>query len=100
MASYRRTAKAEADLEDIYLYIAQDNPTAAHKLLSAIDRKANLLAENPLLGQARPEIAAGLRHFPVGRYLLLYREIPDGIELVRVIAGGFASLTTSTPTFN
>ncbi|MFM6138177.1 MAG: type II toxin-antitoxin system RelE/ParE family toxin [Cuspidothrix sp.] len=28
-----------------------------------------------------------MRYFPVGNYLILYREIKDGIEIVRVVHG-------------
>ncbi|WP_373508754.1 type II toxin-antitoxin system RelE/ParE family toxin [Thiocapsa sp.] len=57
MAVVRRTAGAEEDLVDIWLYIAADNPHAADLLLEKIDRTCMLLAGNPLLGRARPEIA-------------------------------------------
>ena len=33
MAIFQKTAQAEEDLIDIWLYIAQDNPAAADKLL-------------------------------------------------------------------
>jgi hypothetical protein len=33
------------------------------------------------------DIAAGLRHFPVGRYLILYREIDNRVEIVRYVHG-------------
>lgn len=46
MASVRRTAKAEEDLVDLWLYIAQDNTDAADRLLKEPDRKCALLAEN------------------------------------------------------
>ena len=39
------------------------------------------------LGPARPDIAPDLRYFPVRRYLILYRQITDGIEIVRVVHG-------------
>ncbi len=54
MAVVRRTARAEDDLVDIWLYIAADNPDAADRLLEEIDRKCLLLAANPLLGRPRP----------------------------------------------
>jgi plasmid stabilization system protein ParE len=57
MAVVRRTARAEDDLVDIWLYIAADNPDAADRLLEEIDRKCLLLASNPLLGRLRPDIA-------------------------------------------
>lgn len=40
---------------------------------------------NPLVGRARPKLAAALRSFPEGRYVLFYRPAPNGIELVRVL---------------
>jgi len=73
MPDIRRTAQAEEDLIDLWLYIAQDNPGAADRLLDEIEDKCSLLAANPQLGPARPDIAADCRSFPVGRYLILYR---------------------------
>jgi toxin ParE1/3/4 len=87
MPDIRRTAQAEADLIELWLYIAQDNPSAADRLLDEIEDKFLLLAANPQLGPTRPDIAADCRYFPVGRYLILYRLIPDGIEVVRVVQG-------------
>ncbi len=87
MPVIRRTAKAEEDLVDIWIYIAHDNPDAADRLLEEIDRKFVLLAENPRLGRARPDIAPEFRHWPVGNYLILYRLVTDGIEVVRVVHG-------------
>ena len=87
MPDIRRTAQAEEDLIDLWLYIAQDNPRAADRLLDEIEDKCSLLAANPQLGPARRDIAPDCRYFPVGRYLILYRLIPDGIEVVRVVQG-------------
>ena len=87
MGSVHRSAKAEEDLIEVWLHIATDNPQAADHLLDQIDAKCHMLAEHPRLGQARSDIAQGLRYFPAGSYLLLYRERPDGIELVRVLHG-------------
>ena len=87
MSRIIRTAQAEEDLIEIWGYIAQDNPQAADKLLQDIDEKCALLAANPALGPERPDIAPQLRYFPVGRYLILYRTLDDGIEVVRVLHG-------------
>ncbi|BAT56709.1 hypothetical protein NOS3756_57210 (plasmid) [Nostoc sp. NIES-3756] len=82
-----RTAKAEEDLIEIWMYIAVENPEAADRLLDQIEAKCQMLADKPGLGQARPDIAPELRYFPVGRYLILYRELIDGVEIVRVVHG-------------
>jgi toxin ParE1/3/4 len=87
MPIVRRTAQAEEDLIDLWLYIVQDNPGAADRLLDEIEEKCVLLVNHPQLGPARPDIAEDCRYFPVGNYLILYRIIPDGIEVVRVVQG-------------
>jgi toxin ParE1/3/4 len=87
MPVIRRTAQAEEDLIDIWLYIAQDNPRAADRLLDEIEEKLSLLANHPQLGPSRPDIAEECRYFPVGNYLILYRILPEGIEVVRVVQG-------------
>ena len=85
MPAIKRTARAEEDLIDIWLYIAHDDVRAAERLLDDIEEKFLLLAAQPSLGPARPDIAPGLRYLPVRRYLILYREITGGIEIVRVV---------------
>ena len=87
MPVVRRTAQAEEDLIEIWIYIAQDNPAAADRLLDKFDSKFSLLAEQPSLGPAREDIAPELRYLPVGNYLILYRIIESGIEVVRVVQG-------------
>ena len=87
MPVIQRTAQAEGDLIDIWIYVAQDNPEAADKLLDEIEAKFSLLADNPHIGPARPDIAPELRYSPVASYLILYRIIPGGIEIVRVVHG-------------
>jgi toxin ParE1/3/4 len=83
----RRTAQAEQDLIDIWAYIASANPSAADRLLDLLDERSKALARNPRMGMARDDIAPGVRHFPVGRYLILYRALNDGVEVVRYVHG-------------
>ena len=87
MRRITRTSRAEEDLIDIWRYIAKDNPSAADKLLDAIDAAFRRLALNPRIGRARPDFAPRLRYLPVGNYLIFYCEVPGGIEIVRVLHG-------------
>lgn len=87
MPCLTRTERCEQDLIELWVYIAQDNPAAADRVLDEIDAKCHLLAEHPRLGPARPDIRPDLRYFPVGSYLIFYREIPGGVEIVRVVHG-------------
>ena len=41
-------------------------------MLDAINEKLGMLADSPRLGPARPDIAEGLRLFPIRRYVILY----------------------------
>jgi toxin ParE1/3/4 len=87
MPKIERTARAEEDLIDIWVYIAHDDIRAADRVLEEIEHRFFLLADQPRLGRERPDIAQELRYLPVRRYLILYREIPGGIEVVRVVHG-------------
>jgi toxin ParE1/3/4 len=87
MPRVERTAQADEDLIEHWCYIAADNPPAADRWLDGLEAKFSLLAGQPRLGPARPDIAPELRYFPTGSYLILYREIPQGIEVVRVVHG-------------
>jgi toxin ParE1/3/4 len=81
-----RTARAEEDLADIWVSIAADNERAADAQLDRIDAVCITLASFPELGRARPDLAPELRYMVVGRYLILYRIIPDQVvEVVRVV---------------
>jgi toxin ParE1/3/4 len=87
MAVIRRTVAARQDYAAIWDYVAEHNTPAADRLLHAFDQKLALLSEFPGAGQARPEVEADVRSFPVGQYLLFYRPITGGIELLRVLHG-------------
>lgn len=83
----RRSVLAEQDYREIWRYIAADNPDAADRFLRKIDSKLELFAKYPAMGTARDKLLPGVRSFPVGNYLVFYRAIPDGIDLVRVLHG-------------
>jgi toxin ParE1/3/4 len=82
-----KTPEAEEDLVEIALYIEGDNPDAADRLLDQFDQTFQRLSEFPLMGRHRDELAAGLRSFPVGNYVIYYLPLRDGIDVVRVLHG-------------
>lgn len=87
MPTFELSPAAEQDLEDIWLYIARDNLRAADKLLDRIEEQCKLLADHPQLGRARDDFARGLRYHPVANYLILYRIVRKGVDIVRVVHG-------------
>ncbi len=87
MARVDRFRQAEEDLLAIAEYIARDNPTAAARWLDQIERKLDLLAKQPYMGEAVDHIRPGLRRFTHGNYLIFYEPRESGIGLVRVLHG-------------
>lgn len=87
MNHYRVSDAARADLDEIWFYIAQDNPDAADKLIRAIVSRFVALASMPLMGRLREELSANLRSFAVSGYVIFYRPMQKGAEIVRVLHG-------------
>lgn len=87
MTAILRTARADEDLIEIWLHIAKDSPSAADRVLDAIESRWRQLAEHPYSGVARDDIGPGIRHLVSGRYLTLYRITGQGVEILRVLHG-------------
>ena len=87
MKQFRVSDVARSDLDEIWLYIAQDDLDAADKFIRAIISRFPKLAAMPLIGRQREELSPNLRSFPVSRYVIFYRPIEDGVEIVRVLHG-------------
>ena len=45
------TERAQADLLEAWLFIAEDNPAAADKVLDTLEQEAKLLLLQPLIGR-------------------------------------------------
>jgi toxin ParE1/3/4 len=82
-----RTRLAEADIEEIAIYISQDNPNAAIRWLDTLEAKFETIAEMPGMGILRGYIRPDLRSLAFGNYLIFYHEIDAGIEILRVLHG-------------
>ena len=79
--------EAIADLESIEDHIALDDVDQALAFIERLYETMTLLAGQPLMGRARPELGADIRSFPVGRYVIFYQPISNGIDVVRVLSG-------------
>jgi len=77
---------AQTDLLEAWLFIAEENLSTADKVLDTIEHEANILATQPLMGRARPDLAEGIRSWPTSTpYILFYLAQADGITVVRVL---------------
>lgn len=69
MSEFRLAPEAEAELDDIWLYVVREsgNIDIATRVVEKIADHFWLLARYPYLGRARDEdLRPGLRSFPVG----------------------------------
>ncbi|MEQ3692060.1 MAG: type II toxin-antitoxin system RelE/ParE family toxin [Thalassolituus sp.] len=81
-----KAPRAEADLIDIWLYVAEDQPINADRLLDRLNDAALLIADTPEMGVDRSVLSTDLKSFPVDNYIVFYRVKPDVLELVRVLS--------------
>ncbi len=90
MAKYVLAPGVEDELDLIWEYIAKDNPEAATKVVRAAYESFRSLAANPGLGHPRTFRRKTLRNIRIlnvvgfRKYLIFYREITDGIEVLHV----------------
>jgi toxin ParE1/3/4 len=88
--SHRVAPEAEADLDDIWCYIARKSGSLeiADRFTEFLSDRFYLLANHPYIGRRRDEeLRPGLRSFPVRDYVILYRIKDEDILILRVLRG-------------
>ena len=82
------TAEAEADLEQIATYVAEQSPKSALDLVRQLREKCESLADAPRGYPLVPRYEhLGIRRRPFGRFLIFYRIGVDAIEVAHVLHG-------------
>jgi toxin ParE1/3/4 len=87
VGTIRSTRRARADLLEIWEHVAAENPAAADRVLDRIQDRLQILASWPKAGSAWSTALPDARVLVAHPYLILYREIPDGVQVVRVLHG-------------
>jgi toxin ParE1/3/4 len=85
----RISPQAEAELDDIWYYIATESGSieVAQQFVNAIDDQFLLLAKHPFLGRRRDDLKPGLRSINVGDYVVIYRVDVDDALVLHVLHG-------------
>jgi toxin ParE1/3/4 len=83
----RISEPAREDLLEIWQHVAANNPEAAERWMRSLKETFEKLVDFPSLGRERPELAIGIRSFPVGKYVVLYQPADEVLEIVRVRHG-------------
>lgn len=80
--------EAAADLREIVDFIADDNPAAARRFLAKLRAEMERLTAAPGIGHRRDDLTGPpVLFWPVGRYLVVYRDVAQAIEIVRILHG-------------
>lgn len=87
MARFKVSALADADLDDIWHFIADDSEEQADKFIKILTEKFELLANHPLIGATRDDFRVGLRSLAYKSYVIFYMPTDYGIQIDRVLHG-------------
>ena len=81
------SGRAKRDLDDIWYEVAvgSGNIDRADAQLDAILQILRLLGQYPLLGRKRPDLREGLRSFPSGSYVILYKADGSTAKILHVL---------------
>jgi toxin ParE1/3/4 len=83
------TPRAREDLEQIvyYIRVSAERPFTAQRIAEEIVREAEKLATVAESGPRHPAAPDFWRYFRHKRWLIFYKPIPIGVEIMRVIDG-------------
>lgn len=85
--TYRLSRSARQDLDEIWDYIARDNPDAATRFSELLIERFDILGRQPSIGRACGRLGSSLYRFPVGNHVILHRIGRQPIEIARVLHG-------------
>ena len=78
---------AFADLDELMVYIAKDNPEAATKVAGKIWETTQMISNHPAIG--KPGRLPGTREMVVAgtSYIVPYRVVANEVQILRVLHG-------------
>jgi toxin ParE1/3/4 len=87
MSRYVINILASRDLNEIADRFAETNLEAGEQFFGDFNRKCKQLVAFPNSGKSYAEIRSDLRRLSLDGYILFYRILEDGIEILRVVSG-------------
>ena len=85
---HARSPEADFDLDSIWHFVASESGSneIADRLVDSLTERFLLLANYPNIGRRRDEdLRPGLRSFPVGQYIIIYRIRDEDVLILRVL---------------
>lgn len=81
------TVEATEDILEIWRYVALSSERQADKVVQEIYDHCELLAGSPMIGESCEKYRPGLRRSRVGRFLIFYQPMQNGIHVARILHG-------------
>lgn len=83
--TYRVTPRAQQDLRNIGRYTFKKwGREQRNAYLRAIERRFELIADNPHIGRHRPDVKEGYYSFPQGSHVIFYLIRENGIDIIGI----------------
>jgi len=82
--------RANAQMRNIFSYIAEDNPSAALKMADNLEARADQLANTPFIGvelpnEEYPFLPEGYRKLIISPFIMYYRVINQTVYITHII---------------
>jgi toxin ParE1/3/4 len=87
MSRYVINSLASRDINEISDYFAEVSIVAGERFFQALNRKFKQLVDFPNSGKPYADIHPVVRGLSVDGYIIFYRILDDGIEILRVVNG-------------
>jgi toxin ParE1/3/4 len=87
MSRYVINILASRDLNEIADYFAETNIEVGERFFREFNRKCQQLVSFPNSGKSYAKIRTDLRGLPLEGYVIFYRVLDDGVEILRVVSG-------------
>jgi toxin ParE1/3/4 len=87
MSRYVINLLASRDLNDIADYFVENSLESGDRFFRAFDRKCQQLVAFPNSGKSYAAIRPDLRGLSLEGYVIFYRVLDNGIEILRVVSG-------------
>jgi toxin ParE1/3/4 len=87
MSRYVINILASRDLNEIADYFAENGVEAGERFFKEFNSRCQQLVTFPSSGRRYAEIRPDLRGLPLAGYIVFYRVLNDGIEILRVVSG-------------
>ncbi|MBP0029899.1 type II toxin-antitoxin system RelE/ParE family toxin [Roseofilum sp. Guam] len=87
MNRYTLNILATQDLNEIAEYFANSNVDAGEEFFLEFNQRCKQLVDFPYSGKSYADLRLGLRGLSFKGYIIFYRVLEDGVEILRVLSG-------------